>query len=259
VIYLSGLASALPERMVTNEFFGSGAENVTSKMFLGTKERRHLEREQTAVDLFERAARQVAQESAIDLERDVDAILTNVALPDLPFTGCGAMLAQRLGARPRQVLDLHNGGCVAFLLLVDHARALMALHGLKRVLVCIAQKAAGRIFAHDKIRQKPQSAIPGDGAAVALLTAEGDSPIDPIVQHCHPEFASDMTIQFDDKRKYWEPSPEPGYLDFPESKITTIIMRGNRLVPAVMRETMKAAGLKPGEIDGLVTKKLDIK
>jgi 3-oxoacyl-[acyl-carrier-protein] synthase-3 len=256
ILHLNAIASALPEQLVDNSFF-PGVASSKSKMFVGSRERRHVSRDETSVDLFERAARKVEVKArdrlgAAGLDA-VDAILTNVSLPDLPFTGCGAALAQRLALRPKLVTDFHSGGCVSFLTLLDHARALAAMHGLRNILICVGQTAAGRIFGHDKIRQKPQSAIPGDGAAVALVTPEGDSPITPILQRCHPEYASDMSVRFDDGHKYWEPGLEPGYLDFPEDKVSSILMRGNRLVPSIMRELLTAAGLKSSQIDGLVT------
>lgn len=251
---LVATASALPPRTLGNDHFGdaTGGSAAAGRMFLGTKWRRHIDRDVEAADLFADATRRLLDEQQLAADR-VDTILTNVSLPDTPIMGCGAVVARRLGARPERVVDLHNGGCVSFILLMDLARSLMVSHGARRILVCVAQTAAGRIFGQDAIRRKPQSAVPGDGAAVALFGPEGTSVVGPIVQRCHPQYAEDMQITFDDGRKYWEATTEPGYLDFPESKISSIIMRGNRLVPEAMRELLRVSGLTARGIDALVT------
>jgi 3-oxoacyl-[acyl-carrier-protein] synthase-3 len=258
-LHLIALATALPARRVGNDFFGEASAPAAprsaaqSKMFLGTKFRRHMDRDEEAVGLFVEAAKKIADERKIDLATEVDAILTNVSLPDMAFTGCGAILAQRLGLQPRVVMDLHNGGCVSFIVMMEFARGLMRSHGVRRILICTGQTAAGRIFGSDEIRVKPQSAVPGDGAAVALFGDEGPVRIESLLTRCHPEFASDMVVACDSGRKYWETGDAPIYLDFPEGKISTIIMRGNRLVPGVMAELCKSEDLKKSEIDGLIT------
>ena len=248
MIAIRSMASALPDRIVTNDEF-PGLAGTQSRMFLGSKERRHVARNESSLDLFERAVNQMGNPASLN----IDAILTNVSVPDLPFTGCGAMLAQRLEIRPKVVLDLHNGGCVSFILLLDFARSLIKTHGVKNILLCVGQTAAGRIFSHEKNKEKPQSAIPGDGAAVALLSSEGPLVLTELKVNCHPEYSADMTIEFGDGRKYWEPGLEPACIEFSESKMSAIIMRGNRLVPNVMHELLAETSIKPHQIDGLIT------
>ena len=264
-IYLCGLASSFPDNKIESSFFNSAiVEPVQeskrrpnyNKMFLGPKYRRHVSRDQSAVDLFEGAVQKLAEENSEFCIEQVDAILTNVSLPDVPFTGCGAYLARRLNIRPKAVLDLHNGGCISFLLLCEYAKALMHQKKLKNALIAIAQTSAGRIFAAEKIRIKPQSSIPGDGACVAWISTEAKDQvalIEPVLVQCHPEFAEDMNMKFDDDRKYWEATNEPGYLEFPDDKVAAILMRGNRLVPEVMHAVLKQASLNPSQIGGLVT------
>ena len=48
-------------------------------------------------------------------------------MPDMPFYGGGGGIAHRLGMTPNWVLDLHNGGCAAFVLGMKVARQLLAV------------------------------------------------------------------------------------------------------------------------------------
>ena len=68
-----------------------------------------------------------------------------------------------------------------------------------------------------------------------------------------PEFAGDMTATFDPPRKYWQAGPGEGCIGFTESKITKVLARGNRQVPEVCYAVCDRIGLKPKDIDLLVT------
>lgn len=255
VLRIHGTAAAFPDKVVANSFFGNSEQTKHSRMFGGTHLRRHLERGQTVVDLFERATQSLVSDYQLELA-SIDGILTNVSLPDLPFTGSGALFAKRLKIHPKRVLDFHNGGCVSFVLLLSEARNWIRLGLAKNILIAVGQTAAGRIFSHEEVRKKPQSAVPGDGAAVVWVSSEpgrGSIVLGSTVERCHPEFSEDMGIRFDDGHYYWEPSQHPGYIDFPENKVATIIMRGNRLVPEVVRAVLQTEGLSPSAVDLLIT------
>lgn len=247
---LAGVASALPRSVVENDFFPPTASK--SAMFMGSQRRRHVHAE-TSSDLIVEAARTLEARLGIDLAGEVDTVLTNAALPDEFFTGTGAVVAKRLGMRAPHVIDMHNGGCVSFITLAELARDLIVAGRAKTILLGIAQTAAGRLFAREGVRELPQSRIPGDGAAVALLTAEGDCPISHITVRCHPEFAEDMSVIRDTPERFWEPSNNPLYIAFPDAKSAQIVARGNRLVPEVMHELLAAANLKSTDIDALIT------
>ena len=248
------VSTSFPDQTLKNEDF-PGLQGVQSRMFSGVKERRHVQRGESSVDLFEKALRK------LDHQRlgEVEAIFTNVSVPDFPFTGCGAMIADRMGYRPQLVMDLHNGGCVSFVVLLQYAKVMMAAQGLRRAIVCIAQTAGGRIFSHPINREKPQSAIPGDGAGVALVSldeSDRDNAEFEVIHSrvkCHPEYAWDMKIEYPDGRSYWEPGEGPACIEFSEEKVSSIIMRGNRLVPQVMHEVLKESRVRSQELAGLVT------
>jgi 3-oxoacyl-[acyl-carrier-protein] synthase-3 len=250
-VSLVGLASALPEKEVGNEFFGQAPRKTGDRMFAGSDKRRHIAGDQTASDLIASAARKLIGEQDLD-PRTIDIILTNVSVPDEPFTGCGAVVSGKIGARSEWIFDVHNTGCVSFLYMIELARSLMASHGGRTALICSAQTAAGRIFSLPGVRTKPQAAIPGDGCGVGLLRASAENPILAFVQHSYAEYADDMRVTCEG-RKWWEPGEQPAFIDFNESGIARIITRGNRLVPAAIKEVCAKVGMRPQDLDVLIT------
>jgi 3-oxoacyl-[acyl-carrier-protein] synthase-3 len=246
---LLGVASYLPERIVTNDFFAPGAATRRG-MFTAPTTRRHVG-EESAVDMIERAARRLIDEQGLVPARDVEVLFTNVAIPDQAFTGCGAEVAHRIGARPRYVVDLHNTGCVAFIVMMDLARRL--LDGKGGALLCNVQNAAGRVFTQAGVRVKSQAPVPGDGCGVGWVVPGAASPVLSIVQRCHPENAADMIAIGDDGRRYWEQGTSPIGIGFTDQRVASIIERGNRMVPEIVREACGVAGVDVSAIDLLVT------
>lgn len=250
-VSLVGLASALPEKEVGNEFFGQASRKAVDRMFAGSDKRRHIAGDEKASDLIASAARKLIGEQDLD-PRTIDIILTNVSVPDEPFTGCGAVVSGRIGARAEWIFDVHNTGCVSFLYMIELARSLMASHGGRTALICSAQTAAGRIFSLAGVRTKPQAAIPGDGCGVGLPRVSDENPILAFVQHSYAEYADDMRVTCEG-RKWWEPGEHPAFIDFNESGIARIITRGNRLVPAAIKEVCAKVGVRTQDLDVLIT------
>jgi 3-oxoacyl-[acyl-carrier-protein] synthase III len=251
-ISLIGVASYLPEQVVTNDFFATGAA-ARRGMFTAPTTRRHVRRDDSAAEMIERAARQLMATLALDAVRDIDIIFTNVTVPDQPFTGCGAEVAHRLGARPRFVIDLHNSGCVSFIYMMELARALMSSADARGALLCNVQNAAGRVFAHPEVRLKSQAPVPGDGCGVGYLAASDVSPILAVVHRCQGEFASDMSVAAADGRRYWEPGSSPITVAFTEERVASIITRGNRVVPEMIAAACTSACVRTRDLDLLIT------
>jgi 3-oxoacyl-[acyl-carrier-protein] synthase-3 len=174
-------------------------------------------------------------------------------MPDMPFYGGGGSMAHRLGMKPNWVVDLHNGGCAAFVLGLKLARQLLGSGEGRTAVIAVAQNAAGQIFDQDGVRRKAQAAVPGDGAAVALVTLSDRSPILDVECRTYGEYAGDMTIAIDPPRKWWQAGPGEACIGFTESKITKVLARGNRQVPEVALAVCDRIGLPPRDIDLLVT------
>lgn len=249
---LVGVASYMPECVVDNQFFGA-PEGAGTGMFKGARERRHVAQDETAVSMIVKATGRLRDKLGINLARDVELVLTNVSCPDMPFTGCGAALSHSLGLSPKFVVDMHNTGCVSFVFMIELARALMRSQGAKTALLCNVQNAAGRVFRQPGNRSRPQSAVPGDGCGVGYLVANEESPVRSVVTRTQGQYANDMQMVCDSGEPWWEPRNTPSYIDFSERKIAAIVMRGNRLVPQVVREACTAAEVDVKALDVLVT------
>ena len=258
-ISLVSAASYLPENIVPNTFFtesiadGEKAPNSNHPMFKGTEFRHHVAEGETAIGMLERASRKLGDRLNLDFSKDVDIILINTTVLDMPFTGCGAELAHVLGAKPSWIIDVHNGGCVSFVYMMDIARSLMASSGAKTAMICNVQNAAGRIFGHPENRKLPQSAVPGDGCGVGYLVANDSSPVQSIVRRSYGEYAKDMTAVSDDGQKWWDPRETPMHIEFTENKLASIVGRGNKIVPEALYAALKEANISMQHVDKLIT------
>ena len=222
-------------------------------MFRAPKFRHHVAKDETAIDMVERAAAGLIERHGQDTIANVDVLITHVQLPDMPFYGSGGGMAHRLGMKPNWVLDLHNGGCAAFVLRYERGPHPARVGAGETALIAVAQNAAGTIFDQSTIRSKAQASVPGDGAAVGLVALSDKSPILDIECRTYGEFAGDMTISIDPWRKWWEAGPGEGSIGFTESKITKVLARGNRQVPEVSYAVCDRIGIRPKDLDLLVT------
>ena len=252
-ISLVGVASYMPETIVDNAFFQASGGVVGRGMFRGSKLRRHVAKDETAVSMIAKATATLQSRVDFRASSDVDLILTNVSVPDMPFTGCGASVAKVIGAKPKFIVDMHNSGCISFVFMISLAQSLMQTHGAKTALICNVQTAAGRVFAHPENLERAQSAVPGDGCGVGYLVANDESPVKAVITRSFDEYADDMRIIGDDGAQYWEPHRSAMYVDFAEERIAKLVSRGNSLVPEVIRAACAAAEVPTSKIDVLVT------
>src|SRR6202048_3920190 len=95
--------------------------------------------------MIERAAAGLIERHGRDIIESVDVLITHTQVPDMAFYGAGGGVAHRVRMRPNWVLDLHNGGCAAFVLGLKVARQLLASGEGHTALIAIAQNAAGQV------------------------------------------------------------------------------------------------------------------
>lgn len=255
-VSLVDIASYLPGDPIGADYYAQFAESDDLRdnlMFRSPKFRHHVGPDESAADMMVRAAQGLIDRCGEDTISDIDVLITHSQMPDMPFYGCGGEVAYRLGMRPKWVLDLHNGGCAAFVLGMELAQQLLRSDGARTAMVAIAQNAAGQVFDQPGVRRKAQASVPGDGAAVGLLELSDRSPILSIETRNYGEYAGDMTVVMDPPRKWWQPGPGEGYIGFTEAKITKVLARGNRQVPEVVLAVCDRAGVVPSELDLLVT------
>lgn len=255
-VSLLDVSTYLPGEPIGADYYAQFADSDDLRdnlMFRAPKFRHHVAEDETSIDMVERAAAGLIERHGQDAIADVDILITHTQMPDMPFYGGGGGMAHRLGMKPNWVLDLHNGGCAAFVLGLKVARNLLAAGEGRTALIAVAQNAAGQIFDQPMVRRKAQSSVPGDGAAVGLVTLSDDSPILDIECRTFGEYAGDMTIAVDPPRKWWQAGPGEGCIGFTESKITKVLARGNRQVPEVAYAVCDRIGRKPKDLDLLVT------
>lgn len=255
-VSLLDVSTYLPGEPIGAEYYAQFAESDDLRdnlMFRAPRFRHHVAPDETAVDMVERAAAGLIERHGQDAVAGADVLITHTQMPDVPFYGGGGAMAHRLGMKPSWVLDLHNGGCAAFVLGLQVARQLLSSGAGRTALIAVAQNAAGQAFDQPGVRRKAQAAVPGDGAAVGLVALSEQSPILDVECRTYGEFAGDMTVTSDPPRKWWQPGPGEGYIGFTESKITKVLARGNRQVPEVSYAVCDRIGIKPPEIDVLVT------
>jgi 3-oxoacyl-[acyl-carrier-protein] synthase III len=255
-VSLTDVSTYLPGEPIAADYYAQFARSddlAANLMFRAPKFRHHVGPDETATDMIERAAQGLIERHGQDVIANVDVLITHAQMPDMPFYGGGGSIAHRLGMRPNWVLDLHNGGCAAFVLGLNVARQLLASGQGSTALIAIAQNAAGQVFDQPGVRRKAQSSVPGDGAAVGLVTLSDRSPILDIECRTYGEYAGDMTLAIDPPRKWWQPGPGEACIGFTETKITKVLARGNRQVPEVALAVCDRIGLPSKDIDLLVT------
>lgn len=255
-VSLIDVSTYLPGEPIGADYYAQFAESDDLRenvMFRAPKFRHHVAPDETAIDMVERASEGLVDRHGRDAIGNVDILITHTQMPDIPFYGGGGGMAHRLGIKPNWVIDLHNGGCAAFVLGLKLARRLIASGEGSSALVAVAQNSAGTAFDQPTIRRMAQSAVPGDGAAIGLVTASDESPILDVECRTYGEYAGDMTLAVEPHRKWWQAGPGEGCIGFTESKITKVLARGNRQVPEVTYAVCDRIALAPRDIDLLVT------
>jgi len=255
-VSLTDVSTYLPGEPISADYYAQFAESDELRdnvMFRAPKFRHHVAPDETATDMIQRATRGLIERHGEDVITGADVLITHTQAPDLPFYGAGGGIAHRLGMRPSWVLDLHNGGCAAFVLALNVARQLLSSGAGRTALIAIAQNAAGQVFDQPGVRRKAQSAVPGDGAAVGLVTVSDDSPILDIECRTYGEYHGEMALTSEPTRKWWASGPGELSIGFTESKITKVLARGNRQVPEVAYAVCDRIGLSASDIDLLVT------
>ena len=128
-VSLIDISTYLPGEPIGADYYAQFAESDDLRdnvMFRAPKFRHHVAEDETA-DRHGRTGRRGADRTPRPgRHREADVLITHTQLPDMPFYGGGGGMAHRLGMKPNWVLDLHNGGCAAFVLGLKVARNLLA-------------------------------------------------------------------------------------------------------------------------------------
>ena len=172
-VSLLDVATYLPPERVPAEWYAqfAGADELRDNlMFRAPQFRHHAAFEETNVDMMVSATEGLRARHG-DVLTDVDVLLTHSQLPDLPILGAGGALARRLGIDPRFVIDVHNGGCAAFVLMLDLARELLR-GGAGRTALIVSHRLSAVMDA-DHILVLKDGRIAEQGDHASLLALDG--------------------------------------------------------------------------------------
>ena len=247
--------SYLPPNVVdTKAFLGAdGVDSLAASPRLRLPStRHHVGRDDRAAEMVAAAARPMFAGMDIEPEGNVDVLITNVLLPDIPITGCGEEVCALLGCRPEFVIDLHNGGCASFPYMLKITQALIESGVAGTALLCNCRTRP------DGCSRSPTSADAGTRLSrrrcgVAYVVAGDESPLLAVHTRSDPPSAADMGLELADGRRYWEPGDSQVNISFDAAKLDDIVARGNRLVPEVVRSVCRRIDVSPQDIDVLIT------
>lgn len=255
-VSLIDVSTYLPENRIPAEYYAQFAEADglrDSPMFAPPEYRHHAAIDESNVDMIERATEGLVARYGSEVLKDVDVLLTHSQMPDLPIIGAGGEVAYRLGMTPQWIIDVHNSGCASFVYMLKLARQLLNSGAGHTALIATAANAAGKVFEQEQVRQLSQASVPGDGAAVGLVALSERSPILDVECRFFGANAVDMTLETDPPRRWWQAGPGEGHVGFSEVKIMKVLSRGNAQVPAVVNTVCDRVGIKPKDLDLLVT------
>lgn len=250
------LGSYLPPNAVDVEaFLGEGvADPLAGNPLLRLPAtRHHVARDERAAQMVANAARPMFERLQLESASNVDALITNVLLPDIPITGCGEEVSALLGCRPQWVIDLHNGGCASFPYMLKLTQALFDSGAARSAMLCNVQNTAGQVFAQTDVRAQRHAAVAGDGCGVAYVVAGEGSPVLAVETRSDPPRAGDMGLALADGRKYWETGASQIDIQFDATKFQDIVARGNHIVPEIVQSLCATIGVPAHDIDVLIT------
>ncbi|GGS37326.1 MULTISPECIES: beta-ketoacyl-ACP synthase III [Actinokineospora] len=162
---LTGIGSAVPDRVVTNDAFAARMD--TSDEWIrsrtGIRERRLVEPGTATSDLAVLAGSRAMKSAGV---ADVDAVVLATTTPDHPCPATAPTVASRLGLGAVAAYDV-AAVCSGFLYGLASAAGMIALGTAERVLV-IAAEAFSTIIDPDDRATAP---IFGDGAGAVVLAA----------------------------------------------------------------------------------------
>lgn len=256
---------ALPERVVTNaelsQFMDTNDEWISTRT--GIKERRIADpaKSETAISLGAQAAlnaiANVGKYSQSKLDaREIDLIICATATSDYLFPSTACMIQAQIGATNAVAFDI-VAACTGFIFALNTAYTYIQAGQFKNVLVIGVDVMSRYVDWSDR----STAVIFGDGAGACLLTAtspeedcfypfyiksRGDSDCSLYVRAAgnqYPIAAADI------KEK-----PEMVYMD--GKSVYTFAVKA---VPEALEQAIKAAGLKPEDIDYFVPHQANIR
>jgi 3-oxoacyl-[acyl-carrier-protein] synthase-3 len=164
-VSITGLGSAVPERVVTNDELAEAVD--TSDEWIvartGIRERRVAGPDEALSDFCLPAAREALERAGVRAE-DLDLVIVATVTPDMSFPATAAIVADQLGATKAGAYDL-SAGCTGFVYAVAQAYAMLAAGVGRRALVVGADLLSKIVDWSDRAT----CVLFGDGAGAVVM------------------------------------------------------------------------------------------
>lgn len=166
--YVSGVASYLPERILTNadleKIVETSDEWITTRT--GIKERHIARPDEPASEMAEKATRLCLERSQID-PLEIDLIIVGTFTGDYPCPTTSCLLQSKIGATNAAAFDL-NAACSGYLYALSTAKAFVESGAYRTILVVAVEKMSSVIDYTDR----STCVLFGDGAAASIVSAD---------------------------------------------------------------------------------------
>lgn len=252
--FVKAISYHLPKWVVTNEelvheFPEWSVEKVADKV--GVMSRHLANKQETAGDLAEKAAKVLFEEYNVD-PKEIDFLLLCTQSPDyfLPSTSC--VLQNRLGIPTSAGAFDYNLGCSGCIYGMAMAKGLIAAGIAKNVLLLTAETYNKYLHPDDKSNRS----IFGDGAAACLISTEGFAKIGEFVLGTDGSGAENLIVRTGAARQKQATGMQDEDAEGHVRRDDYLYMNGGAIfnftldaVPAMMNQLFEKNGLTKDNID----------
>ena len=253
-VYIKGISYYLPKHELTNEelvneFPEWSVDKVASKV--GVYSRHLAEKNETAGDMAEKAAKKLFEEYSIS-PQNIDFVMLCTQSPDyfLPSTAC--ILQDRLGIPTASGAFDYNLGCSGCVYGLALAKGLILSGSARNVLLLTAETYNKYLHPSDKSNRS----IFGDGAAACLISNEGFAEIGEFVFGTDGKGAENLIVKSGGARQ----KEKTGYFEIDEEGHTRyddyLYMNGGAIfnftleaVPTLMNQVLEKNKLSKDDVD----------
>jgi 3-oxoacyl-[acyl-carrier-protein] synthase III len=255
-VQFAGIATYLPERVVTNHHFEEAGVELPLKddvFYKGVRERRWAAPGETSVDMGVKAGRKLLEQQAID-PGEIDLIIASALVNDLvlPYAACGIQYG--LGTTNATAITLDTG-CASFVSGLIYGSALIRSGFFRTILLISISNFAGRAQGQLKDRS---ALIPGDGAA-ALLMRSSEGGEDGLLSwweksfgEYHGMFAIHALTHDHQRRAFWEPHDRIAF-SFDKELVESIKKNASELIPLALKRVIEKSARTVEDLDLVLT------
>src|SRR5690348_16932714 len=192
---ITGLGHYLPEEVVPNEPIAQriGVDDEWIVRRTGIRSRRRAAPDERLIDLAANAGAQALQDAHTDPE-EIDLVLVASLSQDQLTPNAAPVVAHALGAHRAGALDL-GAACSGWLSGLSLAAAQVEIGRAERVLL-IGAEILTRLTDYE---DRKTAALWGDGAGAAVIGAEGDGAIGPVVLSADGGLADVITASHEER------------------------------------------------------------